>query len=63
MVKHIHNMLKKDRSFSRNDTTEKDSVEIKNAISFAPMSANLAFEKDFIIYTNATEEVIFSIIL
>jgi hypothetical protein len=33
MVKPIHNMLKKDRSFSWNDTTKKDFVEIKNAIS------------------------------
>jgi hypothetical protein len=56
MVKPIHNMLKKDRSFSWNDDTEKDFIEIKKAISSTPILAKPNFEKDFIIYTNATEE-------
>jgi hypothetical protein len=63
MVKPIHNMLKQDRSFSWNDDTEKDFVEIKNAISSAPVLAKPDFEKDFIIYTNATEEAISAILL
>jgi hypothetical protein len=63
MVKPIHNMLKKDRSFSWNDDTEKYFVEVKKAISSAPVLAKPNFEKYFIIYTNATEEVISAILL
>jgi len=38
-------------------------VEIKNAISSALVLANPNFAKDFIIYTNATKEAIFAILL
>jgi hypothetical protein len=63
MVKPIHNMLKQDRSFSWNDDTEKYFVEVKKAISSAPVLAKPNFEKYFIIYTNATEEAISVILL
>jgi hypothetical protein len=56
MVKPIHNMLKQYQSFSWNDDTEKYFVEVKKAISSAPVLAKPNFEKDFIIYTNATKE-------
>jgi hypothetical protein len=63
MVKPIHNLLKQDRSFSCMDDIENDFVGIKKAISFAPVLAKLDFEKEFMIYTNATEEEIFSILM
>jgi hypothetical protein len=63
MVKPIHNMLKKDRSFSWNDDTENDFVDIKNAISSAPVLAKPNLKQDFIIYTNTNEEAIFAILL
>jgi hypothetical protein len=40
-------MLKQYRSFSWNDITENDFVEIKNAISSAPVLEKLDFEKRF----------------
>jgi hypothetical protein len=63
IVKPIHNLLKKDRSFSWTDDVENDFVKIKKAISSAPVLVKLNFEKDFVIYTNATEEAIFAILL
>jgi predicted AlkP superfamily pyrophosphatase or phosphodiesterase len=63
MVKPIHNLLKKDCSFSWNDDVENDFVRIKKAISSAPFLVKPDFEKEFIIYTNATEEVIFAILM
>jgi hypothetical protein len=62
MVKPIHNMLKKYRSFSWNDDTEKSFIEIKKEISYAPVLEKPNFEKKFIIYTNSTQEVIFVIL-
>jgi hypothetical protein len=56
MVKPIHNLLKKERSFSWTDDIENAFVRIKKAIIFAPVLAKPDFEKDLIIYTNATEE-------
>jgi hypothetical protein len=58
MVKPIHNILKQDRSFSWTDDVENAFLRIKKAISSAPVLAKPDFEKDFIIYTNATEEAI-----
>jgi hypothetical protein len=63
MVKPIHNILKQYRSFSWTNDVENDFVGIKKEISFAPVLAKLDFEKEFMIYTNATEEEIFSILL
>jgi hypothetical protein len=45
MVKPIHNLLRQDQAFSWNDTTEKDFVDIKNAISSAPVLAKPDFSK------------------
>jgi hypothetical protein len=58
MVKPIHNLLKQDRTFSWTDEVEKDFIGIKKEISSAPVLAKPDFNKDFIIYTNATEEAI-----
>jgi hypothetical protein len=63
MVKPIHNLLKQDRSFSWTDDAENDFVGIKKAISSAPVLAKPDFEKEFTIYTNATEEAIPSILM
>jgi hypothetical protein len=63
MVKPIHNILKKDRSFSRTNDIENGFVEIKKAISSASVLANPDFEKEFMTYTNATEEAVFTILM
>jgi hypothetical protein len=63
MVKMIHNMLKQDRAFSWNAITEKDFVEIENAISYVPILEKPDFAKVFIIYTNTTKEFIYVIVL
>jgi hypothetical protein len=63
IVKPIHNILKQDQYFSWTDDVKKDFIKIKRAISSTPVLAKLDFEKDFIIYTNATEEAIYAILL
>jgi hypothetical protein len=63
MVKPIHNLIKKDHSFSWIDDVEKDFVRIKKAISFALVLVKSSFEKYFIIYTNAIEEAVYAILL
>jgi hypothetical protein len=49
MVKPIHDLLKKDRSFSWTDDVEKYFIRIKKEISYAPILAKPNFEKDFIV--------------
>jgi hypothetical protein len=61
MVKPIHNLLKKGRSFSLTKDVENCFVRIKKAISSAPVLVKSKFEKYFIIYTNAMEEAIYVI--
>jgi hypothetical protein len=63
MVKPIHNILKQDCSFSWIDDIENSFLRINKVINFAPVLAKPNFEKYFIIYTNATEEAIFVILL
>jgi hypothetical protein len=63
MVKSIHNLLKKDRSFSWTDDVENYFVRIKKEINSTPVLAKPDFKKDFIIYTNATKEAIYAILL
>jgi hypothetical protein len=54
MVKPIHNHLKQYHSFSWTDDVENDFVGIKKAISSELVLAKPDFEKEFMIYTNAT---------
>jgi hypothetical protein len=63
MVKPIHNLLKQDRSFFWTDDVENAFVGIKKVISSAPVLAKPDFEKEFMIYTNATKEGIFVILM
>jgi hypothetical protein len=63
MVKPIHNILKQDHSFSWTYDVENAFLRIKKAISYALVLEKPDFEKDFIIYTNSTEEAIFAIVL
>jgi hypothetical protein len=63
MVKPIHNILKQDHSFSWTGDIENDFLRIKKEISSTPVLAKPDFEKYFIIYTNATKEAIFAILL
>jgi hypothetical protein len=63
MVKPIHNLLKQDCSFSWTDDVENAFIRIKKEISSTLVLVNPYFEKDFIIYTNATEEAVFSILI
>jgi len=60
VVKPIHNMLKHDQYFSWNEDVEKYFVGIKKSISSASVLAKPDFDKEFIIYTNSTEEAIFA---
>ena len=55
MVKPIHNLLTQDHSFSWTDDVENDFLGIKKAISSTLVLAKLDFEKEIMIYTNATE--------
>jgi hypothetical protein len=63
MVKHIHNFMKHDRTFSWTDEVENDFIGIKKAIRSTLVLAKPDFNKDFIIYTNATKEAISTILL
>jgi hypothetical protein len=63
MVKPIHNLLKQDHSFSWTNDVEKAFEGIKKAISSAPVLAKSDFDKEFMIYTNATEEAIFVVLV
>jgi hypothetical protein len=63
MVKQIHNIHKQYCSFSCIDDVENAFVRIKKAVSFTPVLAKSDFEKEFIIYTNATEEAVSSILI
>jgi hypothetical protein len=63
MVKPIHNLLTQDRTFSWTDDVEKDFIGINKEINSTPILVNPNFNKDFIIYTNSTEEAISTILL
>jgi hypothetical protein len=63
MFKPIHNLLKQYHSFSWSNDVENSFVGIKKVISFAPVLVKLHFEKEFMIYTNATEEAVSIILL
>jgi hypothetical protein len=63
MVKPIHNLLKKDRSFSWTNDVKNSFLRIKKEISSTPVLAKPDFEKEIFIYTNATEEAISSILM
>jgi hypothetical protein len=58
LVKPIHNLLKKDPSFSWTNGVKNSFVRIKKEISSAPVLAKPNFEKEFIIYINSIEEMI-----
>jgi hypothetical protein len=63
MVKPIHNLLKKYHSFSWIDDVENAFIGIKKAISSTPVLVKPDFEKEFMIYTNATKEAIYVILM
>jgi hypothetical protein len=63
MVKPIHNPLKKDHSFSWTDDVENDFLGIKKEISSTLVLAKPDFEKEFMIYIDATEEAISTILM
>jgi hypothetical protein len=63
MVKPIHNLLKKERSFSWTNDVENAFVGIMKEISSAPVLAKPYFEREFTISTNANEEAFFAIIM
>jgi hypothetical protein len=63
MVKPIHSLLKQDLFFSWTNDVENAFEGIKKAISSAPVLAKPDFEKEFTIYTNATEEAVSTILI
>jgi hypothetical protein len=58
MVKPIHNLLKQDHPFSWTDDVENAFEGIKKEIISEPVLVKLDFEKEFMIYTNDTEEAV-----
>jgi hypothetical protein len=63
MVKPIHNILKQYWSFSWTGDVGNSFVRIKKEINSTSVLVNPDFEKYFIIYTNATEEIVFAILV
>jgi hypothetical protein len=63
MAKPIHNILNEDCSFSWIGGIQNAFVRIKKPISSTPVLAKPDFEKDFLVYTNATEEAVSSFCL
>jgi hypothetical protein len=63
MVKPIHNLLKQDHSFSWTHDVKNVFEGIKKAISSALVLAKSDFKKEFMIYTNVTDEAVSSILM
>jgi hypothetical protein len=63
MVKPIHNLLKQYRSFSWKEDVEHYFLGINKEMSSTLVLAKPNFGKEFMIYTNATEEVVYAILL
>jgi hypothetical protein len=63
MVKPIHNLLKQYCSFSWTDDVENSFEGIKKEISSATVLSKPNFEKEFMIYTNATKEAVFVVLM
>jgi hypothetical protein len=63
MVKPIHNILKQDRLFSWTNDVKNGFLGIKKKINSALVLAKPDFEKEFMIYTNSTEEVVSAILM
>lgn len=63
IVKPIHNLLKANHTFVWNEQANKSFIKIKDALSSTPVLATPDFSKDFIIYTNATEEAVAAILM
>lgn len=63
IVKPIHNLLKTNQSFIWDEQANASFLKIKYVLSFAPVLATPDFSRDFIVYTNATEEAISTILM
>jgi hypothetical protein len=63
MVKPIHNILKQDRYFSWINDVENAFLGIKKEMSSASVLEKSDFEKEFMIYTNAIEEAVSTILM
>jgi hypothetical protein len=63
MVKPIHNLLQQYHSFSWTYDLENTFIRIKKEIGSATVLAKPNFEKEFIIYTNSTQEAVFAILI
>jgi len=56
-------MLRKDMKFDWNNESKSAFTSIKDVITSAPVLAKLDFNKDFRLYTNATEQAISAILI
>lgn len=63
IVKPIHNLLKTNQTFIWDEKANHYFLKIKYALSSATILATPDFSKDFIVYMNATEEAISSILI
>ena len=58
LIKHINVLLEKDVEFRWQDEEKKSFLEIKSALTEAPVLINPDFEKDFLTFSYVSEETI-----
>ena len=63
VVKYINNMLKKDNAFQWSKEAKQSFVSIKKALSEAPILVSPNFDKDFMIFSFASEHTIAGVLL
>ena len=63
VVKYINNMLKKDNTFQWSKEAKQFFISIKQALSEAPALVTPNFDKDFMIFSFASEHTIAGVLL
>ena len=63
VVKYINNILKKDNNFKWSDEAKQSFTDIKRALSEAHVLVSPNFDKDFMLFSFASEYTIAGVIL
>lgn len=63
IVKPINSLLRKEMEFDWDNNRQSTFTTIKDVIASAPVLAKPDFNRDFLLYTNATEEAISAILI
>ena len=63
VVKYVNNMLKKDNNFKWSVEAKQSFTDIKRALSKAPMLVSPNFDKEFMIFSFASEHTIAGVLL